>query len=119
MILGLARVSMPSSANQPPKTKSRWTRAACELQHPRQTKKLPACPRLPASKFVSSNLRPYSHWMAIETLSDFLTLLEREGELAKISAPVDPKLEIAAICDRVSKTPAPHGNQELDRSPAA
>ena len=57
--------------------------------------------------------------MAAETLSDFLKLLEREGELARISAEVDPKLEIAAICDRVCKMPAPHGHRELDRSPAA
>ena len=57
--------------------------------------------------------------MGTETFSDFLALLEREGELAKISARVDPKLEISAICDRVSKSPAPHGHQEADRSPAA
>jgi 4-hydroxy-3-polyprenylbenzoate decarboxylase len=57
--------------------------------------------------------------MATETLSDFLKLLEQEGELSRVSARVDPKLEIAAICERVCKTPAPHGHQELDRSPAA
>ncbi len=57
--------------------------------------------------------------MATETLSEFLNLLEREGELAHVTARVDPKLEIAAICDRVCKMPAPHGHQELDRSPAA
>jgi 4-hydroxy-3-polyprenylbenzoate decarboxylase len=57
--------------------------------------------------------------MATETLSDFLQMLERNGELARISARVDPKLEIAAICDRVCKTPAPHGHQELDKSAAA
>jgi len=54
-----------------------------------------------------------------ETFSDFLSLLDREGELSKISAPVDPKLEIAAIADRVGKSPAPHPHNELDRSPAA
>ena len=57
--------------------------------------------------------------MGTETFSDFLALLEREGELARVSAKVDPKLEIAAICDRVCKTPAPHGHQELDQSAAA
>ncbi len=57
--------------------------------------------------------------MGTETFSDFLALLEREGELARVSAQVDPKLEIAAICDRVCKTPAPHGHQELDKSAAA
>jgi 4-hydroxy-3-polyprenylbenzoate decarboxylase len=55
--------------------------------------------------------------MGSATFSDFLKLLEREGELARISAPVDPKLEIAAICDRVCKTPAPHGHDEVDQSP--
>src|SRR5262249_39803923 len=58
-------------------------------------------------------------FMPTETLSDFLDLLDRQGELAKISARVDPKLEIAAICDRVCKTRAPHGNEERDRSAAA
>ncbi len=57
--------------------------------------------------------------MATETLSDFLKLLDQEGELSRVSARVDPKLEIAAICERVCKTPAPHGHQELDKSPAA
>src|ERR1700722_14676862 len=57
--------------------------------------------------------------MATETFSDFLKLLEREGELARVSARVDPKLEIAAICERVCKTAAPHAHQEMDRPPAA
>src|SRR6476646_1333817 len=57
--------------------------------------------------------------MATETLRDFLTLLEREGELARVKARVSPTLEIAEIADRMSKSPAPHGHKELDRSPAA
>jgi len=57
--------------------------------------------------------------MSSETLADFISLLEREGELARVNVPVDPKLEIAAICDRVGKTPAPHGHGEPDKSPAA
>jgi 4-hydroxy-3-polyprenylbenzoate decarboxylase len=57
--------------------------------------------------------------MATETLSEFLDFLDGQGELAKVSASVDPRLEIAAICDRMCKTKAPHGNEELDRSPAA
>ncbi len=57
--------------------------------------------------------------MSTETLSDFLALLEREGELAKVPATVDPKLEIAAIAGRMSRTPAPHGHQELDQSAAS
>ena len=53
------------------------------------------------------------------TLGDFLKLLEAEGELSRVKAQVNPKLEISEICDRVSKMPAPHGHKELDRSPAA
>lgn len=43
-----------------------------------------------------------------ETLRDFVAALERAGELKRITAPVSPILEIAAIADRVSKSPAPH-----------
>ena len=57
--------------------------------------------------------------MPTETLADFLNELEREGELARVKARVSPVLEIAAISDRMSKSPAPHGHQELDRSAAA
>jgi len=56
---------------------------------------------------------------ASPTLADFLKSLESEGELSRVKATVDPKLEIAAVCDRVVKTSAPHGHQEPDRSPAA
>ena len=34
-------------------------------------------------------------------IRDFLTLLEKKGQLKKISSPVDSDLEIAAISDRV------------------
>ena len=57
--------------------------------------------------------------MATETLSDFIQFLDREGELARVKAKVSPVLEIAEIADRTSKSPAPHGHKELDRSPAA
>jgi 4-hydroxy-3-polyprenylbenzoate decarboxylase len=53
------------------------------------------------------------------TLADFIKALEADGELTRVKASVNPKLEIAEICDRVVKTPAPHGHQEPDRSPAA
>lgn len=56
--------------------------------------------------------------MGTATFSDFLQLLEKQGELTRIGAKVNPILEIAAICDRVGKTPAAHGHEELDRSPA-
>src|SRR5579884_1646125 len=57
--------------------------------------------------------------MPAETFADFLNDLEREEELARVKAPVNPVLEIAAIADRMTKSPAPHGNEELDRSAAA
>ena len=39
--------------------------------------------------------------MAQRDLRDFLQLLEGRGQLRRISAPVDPDLEVAAISDRV------------------
>jgi len=35
----------------------------------------------------------------------FIADLDKRGELARISEPVDPHLEISALVDRVSKTP--------------
>src|SRR5437016_11919569 len=55
----------------------------------------------------------------MSTLRDFIDALDREGELARVKAKVSPALEIAAICDRVCKTPAPHPNHERDKSAAA
>src|SRR6476620_3502772 len=57
--------------------------------------------------------------MPAATFSDFIQQLDSEGELARIQTQVNPILEIAAICDRVCKTPAPHGHNERDRNPAA
>src|SRR5688500_6435982 len=57
--------------------------------------------------------------MPTATFKDFLALLEQNGELARVKTRVSPVLEIAAICDRVCKTPAPHGHNELDRNPAS
>lgn len=39
------------------------------------------------------------------SLSDFIALLEKEGELIRISAPVDPILEISELTDRQAKSP--------------
>ena len=39
------------------------------------------------------------------SLSEYIALLEREGELVRIAAPVSPVEEIAEITDRVSKMP--------------
>ena len=38
-------------------------------------------------------------------VSSFIAELDRRGELARISEPVDPRLEISALVDKVSKTP--------------
>jgi 4-hydroxy-3-polyprenylbenzoate decarboxylase len=57
--------------------------------------------------------------MPAATFSDFIQLLDREGELSRVKSRVNPVLEIAEICDRVCKTTAPHGHKERDRNPAA
>lgn len=57
--------------------------------------------------------------MGSPTLSDFLKLLDTNGELTRVRAKVSPVLEIAAVADRMSKSPAPHGHAERDRNPAA
>jgi len=43
--------------------------------------------------------------MAYSDFQEFLARLEREGELKRISTPVDPHLEITEIADRVMKMP--------------
>src|SRR5438128_2482734 len=40
-------------------------------------------------------------------LRDWIALLEREGELARVTAEVDPQLEITQIVDRVVKSGGP------------
>jgi 4-hydroxy-3-polyprenylbenzoate decarboxylase len=49
--------------------------------------------------------------MTYESLKEFITRLESEGELVRITEPVSPILEIAEITDRVSKSP--DGGQAL------
>jgi 4-hydroxy-3-polyprenylbenzoate decarboxylase len=48
--------------------------------------------------------------MPYDTLQDFLSALDAAGELRRISAPVDPVLEITEIADRVSKSPTRDGD---------
>ncbi len=72
------------------------------------------CPALP-----SASPCRYHRSMPTETFSDFITDLEQCGELSRIKTRVDPILEIAEIADRISKTPAPHGHAELDRTRAS
>src|SRR5687767_15432509 len=43
--------------------------------------------------------------MAFRNQQHFIEILEREGELIRIREYVNPKLEIAEITDRISKTP--------------
>ena len=45
--------------------------------------------------------------MAFKNLSEFISELERQGELKRIKAPVDPRLEITEIADRVMKAGGP------------
>jgi 4-hydroxy-3-polyprenylbenzoate decarboxylase len=45
--------------------------------------------------------------MAIKDLREFIALLEKEGQLKRITAEVDPNLEIGEITDRVSKQVGP------------
>ena len=42
--------------------------------------------------------------MAYKNLQHFIETLEKEGELIRIKEYVNPKLEIAEITDRISKT---------------
>ena len=42
--------------------------------------------------------------MAFQSLRDFAELLEKKGELIRVSVPVSPELEITEIVDRMSKT---------------
>lgn len=43
--------------------------------------------------------------MTLDSLSDFLTAIERAGELARVREPVRTRLEIAEIADRCMKAP--------------
>jgi len=45
--------------------------------------------------------------MAFKDLREFIALLEAEGELKRISVPVDPNLEITEICNRTLRAGGP------------
>lgn len=47
--------------------------------------------------------------MPYNDLQSFITALERAGQVRRVRAEVDPILEVSAIADRVSKSPAPSG----------
>jgi 4-hydroxy-3-polyprenylbenzoate decarboxylase len=50
--------------------------------------------------------------MPCDSLRDFISLLENQGQLARITLPVSPDLEITEITDRVMKGP-PERNKAL------
>ncbi|MFZ0450671.1 MAG: menaquinone biosynthesis decarboxylase [Desulfatiglandaceae bacterium] len=56
--------------------------------------------------------------MAYRDLNEFITVLEEKGELARITEPVDPRLEITEITDRVSKRHGPALLFENVKSPS-
>jgi 4-hydroxy-3-polyprenylbenzoate decarboxylase len=58
-----------------------------------------------------------SFQMAFQDLRAFIRLLEQEGELMRIDTPVSCELEIAEICDRVSKTKGPENKALLFTAP--
>ena len=45
--------------------------------------------------------------MAYRDLREFLAQLEATGDLARVTAPVDPKLEMTALCDRALRAQGP------------
>ena len=45
--------------------------------------------------------------MALGNLRDWIALLEREGELVRVRAEVDPYLEVTEIVDRTVKAGGP------------
>jgi 4-hydroxy-3-polyprenylbenzoate decarboxylase len=53
--------------------------------------------------------------MAYRDLRDFLTQLESTGDLVRVTAAVDPKLEMTALCDRALRA---HGPALLFENPA-
>src|SRR4051812_40864725 len=57
--------------------------------------------------------------MPFPTLRDFVQHLDRLGELHRVRAEVDPILEVAAVADRVMKSPAPRLAPTRDKADAA
>jgi len=45
--------------------------------------------------------------MSYSDLRDFLSQLDKKGELKRISVPVSPRLEMTEICDRVLRAGGP------------
>src|SRR5262249_35053772 len=71
---------------------------------------LPPLVGIGASLFLrlwKSRLRAYTALVPAGDLRDWIALLEREGELVRIGAEVDPQLEVTEIVDRVVKSGGP------------
>ena len=49
----------------------------------------------------------HRHAVSYQDLRDFIAQLEARGELKRVRAPVDPRLEMTEICDRVLKAQGP------------
>jgi 4-hydroxy-3-polyprenylbenzoate decarboxylase len=54
-----------------------------------------------------TSARPYTRAVPAKDLRDWIALLEREGELVRVAAEVDPDLEITEIVDRTVKSGGP------------
>jgi len=50
---------------------------------------------------------PLAYAMKYKDLRDFIKMLEKRGQLKRISQPVDPKLEMTEICDRTLRAGGP------------
>jgi len=50
---------------------------------------------------------PLAYAMKYKDLRDFIQMLEKRGQLKRISQPVDPKLEMTEICDRTLRAGGP------------
>ncbi len=55
--------------------------------------------------------------MPIKDLRQFIDLLERQGQLLRISAPLSPELEITDLVDRLSKGPLEHNKALMVENP--
>src|SRR6266536_2019501 len=66
----------------------------------------PRRPR-PSSPWTAPPRRRSCRAMRYQDLREFLSQLERAGELKRVRAEVDPKLEMTEVCDRVLKAGGP------------
>src|SRR5258706_7037209 len=60
-----------------------------------------------SSRWTAPPRQRSSREMGYRDLRDFLSQLEHAGELKRVRAEVDPKLEMTEVCDRVLKAGGP------------